>query len=285
MGVGVEKEVLGVVPARDAALVLGVVAGTEHDVHLVRHRDVAHAADGAPGVAVVHVAVGAAFEQVFVIFDVVRVEVRRAREVAHFGTDAVEIALGVLEFVEHVAGDHLYRTDTFEVVAQPFENEGRDHFALAHPAVAVDFDDEDAAVVLFDEEQRAVTRNTADLLDLLVDDGEPRFLDVAEVVGFGFERRDDRLDVARGAFDVEVADLRERDQFFGRTEQRNDVGHEITDVVQTDVFRVVEPVVVGQILEIAFLEDDQFFDDAVLDDLASVVVRVHVGHEAGETVV
>ena len=284
VGVDVKQKVLRIVHARDAALVLRVVAGAQHDVDAVRHRDVAHAADGAARVAVVDVAVGAAFEKELVVFDVIRIEIRRAREVAHLGADAVQVAVGILELVEHVSGDHLDRTDALEVVAQPFQYESRDHFALAYPAVAVDFDHEYATVVLLDQKQRAVTRDTADLLHLFVDDRQARFFYVAEIVGFLFQRSDDRLDIARRTLDVEIAYLRERNQLFGRSEQRDHVRDEIHDVLQADILGVVEPVVVGQVLQVSLLENDQLLDDTVLDDLATVVVRVHVPDEARQPV-
>ena len=209
MCIDIEQKVFRIVDPCNAAFVFRIVTGRQHDIHLVRHRDVAHAAHGTAGVAVVHVAVRTAFEQVLVVFDIVGIEIGRTREIAHFGTDAVKISVGVLELVEHVAGDHLHRADAFEIVAQPFEDKGGDHFALAYPAVAVDLDYEDAAVVLFDHKQRSVARRATHLFHLFVDDRQARFFYVAEIIGFRLERRDDRLDVACGTFDVEVTDLRD----------------------------------------------------------------------------
>ena len=207
MGVGVEQERFRIVGTRDTALLFRVVACAQHDVDLERHRDVAHAAYRTTGIAVVDVAVGTAFEEVFVVTDVIRVEVGRPGEVSDLRTDSVEVSFRILEFMEHVAGDHLDRADSFKVVSKPLQQEGGDHFALTYSTVAVDLDHEYATVVLFDHKQRAVTRNTSNLFDLLVDDRQTRFLDIAEVVGLRLERRNDRLDVTGRTLDVEISDL------------------------------------------------------------------------------
>ena len=58
----------------------------------------------------------------------------------------------------------------------------------------------------------------------------------------------------------------------------------LEDIVQTDIFRIIEPIVVRQILHVTLLEDDQLFDHAVFYDLTPVVVRVHVCNETGQTI-
>ena len=104
------------------------------------------------------------------------------------------------------------------------------------------------------------------------------------IIGFGLERGYDCLDVALRSFDIEITDLRERNEFFGGPKQAYYVRHEVAYIVQRDVFRVVETVVVREVFHVALLEDHELFHDAVFNYFASVVVRVHVCHEACQTI-
>ncbi len=92
------------------------------------------------------------------------------------------------------------------------------------------------------------------------------------------------FNVAVRSRNIKIAYLGERNQFFRSPQEADDIRHKIAYIRQTDVFRIIQAVIVRQILHISFLENHQFPDHPVFYHLTAIIVRIHVGNKPRQPV-
>ena len=283
MGIHIQQEIFRIVHPGYTCFLLRIVSGTQHDIDLIRHRDITHTAHRAPGIEIFDITVGTTFEQILIILDIIRVEIRRPREITDLCTDPIQITFGILKLMEHIARNQFYRTDPLEVIPQPFQDKSGDHFRLPYPTIPIDLDNKNTTVVFFHGKQRTVTRITADLFNFFIDHRQTWFLDIPEIIYLLFQRRNDRLDVPVRPRYIEIPDLRERNQLFGSPQKTDHIRDKPGDIFDRNVFGIIQPVVIGQVFHISLLENHQLLHHAMFHHLTAIIVRIHIGDKPGQT--
>ncbi len=153
VGIHIQQEILRIIHPCNARLILRIIAGTQHNINFIGHCDVTHTTDRTAGIQILHIAVGTALKQVFVIADIIRIKICRTGKIPDFRTNAIQVAPGILELVEHISGYQFHGTHTLQIVAQPLQDEGGNHLRLPDTTVAIDFHHKNAPVVFFHGKQ------------------------------------------------------------------------------------------------------------------------------------
>ncbi len=186
--------------------------------------------------------------------------------------------------MEHISRNQFHRTHAFQVIPQPFQNKGSYHLRLAHSTVSVNLHHKNTAVILLHGKQRTVTRITANLLYLLINHRQTGLLHIPEIIHLLLQRSNNSLDISVRSRNIKITDLRERNQLLRGTQKTDHIRYKIRNIGKSYILRIIQPVIIRQILHIPLLENHQLLHHPMFHYLTTVVIRIHIRNKPGQTI-